>query len=424
MGLFRAGAVPALFTAIVSGLLPVSGPSAQEVGFGSSAGRVRDAIQSVASGTHDVHFSLPAGQPLLYSLSFEFADELSGRCRGLFPNAFARQRDALWWSYVHYSYWRQDSVTDLRLPPNLTLAAAALRVLEMRDASAYPAVQVRRQIAPDVASLVTTLLAVAGGCGSAQTRDVAANLVAIGTFGRLARSTFEATLIRREDTDNGLGFLCVHKGDDRTSEKVQGYRKIGSASLGRETTLGEFIGAIERSRSERQFGSGSRIEVPLIRADCPLTIDPHFHVSLQTVFPDTRSLAGSPAERMADYFIERYIPDLGLKSTGIPLQLSAAELARLRQEIIRYESLPVTREEIDAQIAQTLRKDRENGVRSPQLPLERQRLHTEQFLRTTKYREAGGGPLFDLTRRENGVPNYLAARDLEVMLTLRGEMRK
>lgn len=56
----------------------------------------------------------------------------------------------------------------------------------------------------------------------------------------------------------------------------------------------------------------------------------------------------------------------------------------------------------------------------PREPQEIRRRRFESSLRMKKYRAAHGDALFDLTRAQDGVPNYIVARDNETMLDIRG----
>lgn len=385
-----------------------------------SMGEVREALQAIVAGAVDVHFSLPREQPIAYALAFEFADEVAGRCPGILPRDFAQQRDALWWAYVHYAFWKRDAARARQMLGAWTLVAAGLRAVAMDSGGNYPAMERRKAIEPDVASLAASLLAITGGCGSAAMKAAADNLKAVGTFGTLARHALPATLLRREETANRLGFVCYYRSDEPATVSTQGYRNPTLFSLGQETPLGEFLDYIQRYNEGGRNRAGMIVAPPFIRSDCPLTIDPDFTVSREYVLPAPTMPSGSAAERIAGYFVDDYLPQFGVKSTGNPLRLDQAGLAKLRQEIIRFESIVVSMEDVDARIAAHLKDEQRRGVRSPAEPQWRMRQRFESSIRIQRYKAAGGTALFELATRENGVPNYLVARDVEVMAAMRG----
>jgi hypothetical protein len=385
-----------------------------------SMGEIREALQAIVAGTVDVHFSLPRQQPTAYALAFEFADEVAGRCPGILPRDFAQQRDALWWAFVHYAFWKRDAAGAGQMSRGWTLVAAGLRAVAMDTGGNYPVMEQRKTIEPDVSSLAASLLALTGGCGSAAMKAAADNLKAVGTFGKLARHGLPATLLRREETANRLGFVCYYRSDEPATVSTQGYRNPTLLSLGQETPLGEYLDYIRRYNEGGRDRAGMVIAPPLIRSDCPLTIDPDFTVSREYVLAAPTMPSGSAAERMAGYFVDDYLPQFGVRSTGNPLRLDQAGLAQLRAEIIRFESIVVSVAEVDARIAAHLKDEQRRGVRSPAEPRWRMRQRFESSIRIAKYKAAGGTALFELATRENGVPNYLAARDVDVMAAMRG----
>lgn len=387
------------------------------------AREVEDAIAGITRGEFDTHFYLPLQQPLLFALTFEFADELQRRCPRLVPDGFREQREALWMAYVHYSAWRRDPALPQLNFKGMSLAEATARLISMRLGEAnYPAFFRRKLILPDVPVLVDAMISRGGGCAGKALPDVAGNLVAIGSFGKLPRYSFEATLIGRKPTDNQLGFLCRYKTDDRTVVQVQGYRTPNFAAMLRESPWGAFWEAINRDIDEKKYGKGSlpKPDIPFIRSDCPLTVDPRYRASTEYVLPPAPVFSGTMQERMAAYFIEYHIPNFGMRETKAPLKLGADDLSRLKQEIIRFESIPVSMLEVDAAIRESELKDIGRGSPRPREPQEIRRRRFESSLRMKKYRAAHGDALFDLTRAQDGVPNYIVARDNETMLDIRG----
>jgi hypothetical protein len=220
-------------------------------------------------------------------------------------------------------------------------------------------------IRSDVPLFARTLLERSGGCSGSDAKTIAGNLAAIGTFGTLPHHSLPATLLEREATANGAGFLCVYPGDDKASRKLQGYRLPDPINLLRDSPWGSYWEAINRQIDEGRYGKdrGTRPDIPFIRNDCPLTPDPRYRISTEYTLPTVPQLSGSIAERMSTYFVDYYIPHLGMRETRTPLRLNPGDLQRLREEIIRIESIEVTRAEIEESIRQTDASDRARGQR-------------------------------------------------------------
>lgn len=310
---------------------------------GDPAEEVTAALKSLFR--FDTHFSTPLERPMQYALAFEFSDALDARCPDLFPGHFQGIRDVMWAGYVHYAF---ENTRLERLPEGTDLFAGMAYIIAHHGAAGFPSI-LRRDVLTQLGTgmIADNIIAGLGGCASEPLVMMSNALYAIGTFGTLSQHEFPSTLVRRENTENGVGFVCYYDMDpnDPTLE-TQGYKLVSLYNIGDQSPFGQYIRALMKAAYGDQDG-GNPAQIPFMRSDCPLTPDPRFNLISEFAAPEvpTGTEVLSVPEQFASYFIDAYLPQARKRFDPATLPpVPDRLLADLRQEIINFEtsSLPVT----------------------------------------------------------------------------------
>src|SRR5690606_30233464 len=160
------------------------------------------------------------------------------------------------------------------------------------------------------------------------------------------------------------------------------------------------------------------------RWECPQTLDSERQGwdTRATPYSAELSTGSSKAERMADYFIDVYVPGVGAASLRREVTATKEELNLLRQEIIKLESIELSEEEIQTSYAELVEKLYKQCVEGnprdwcdsrdhwkPDIKLHRHRVRLQKFKELY-----GSSSVFSMEEGQRlmkkGVFQYLAAR--------------
>ncbi len=299
----------------------------------------------VAAGSIDNHYSFPQKFPLAYALSFEFTDSIGKLCPGSVPGDFERARAQ---AYVSYVYSNTTNLGQPSFGPRGTWIDGAVLLSKNMAAAGMPLTKARQDIINfGVDKFASAWIEKIGGCRSGDASKVVDNLVAIGIFGTIKHSSLKSNFIKREDTKNGIGFVCYYMNENDITEKSQGYRKLSNLDAYNYGT--PFNIFLDRLRQGLPEGSGgTRVRPLMLRSDCPRTIDPEFHVNEQWARPKEGAVVpgATTGQRMANYYIDVLAPQFRRQALERNPKLPEPPkeyLEELRKEIIVFEDLPLER---------------------------------------------------------------------------------
>lgn len=327
--------------------LTTQGPSAQT---SYLIDYIQEAIRDI-DGRFDNHFSLPRSRPRTYALAFEFADGLKLACPNFFPDRFEEARAHAFSAYIYYQI---GNVQLERAKLGETWLDGAVQLLKNPAVAGLPTVIERQKLIPlGISRIAATMVRNAGGCSNQKIEMFAANVVAFASFGKLRQSAFKKSFVRREETDNGLGFVCYYDENMKdTSETSQGYLKLSYFNSYRYGTPISMI--VDRGR-EIIYGkqSGTKPKALMLRTDCPLTPDPEFPIIQQWVNPAEGAVqqGATRGERMAAYYIDILVPDEIKRARNRQPDLPEppqSYLRELREEVTKFEDLPLERNALQA----------------------------------------------------------------------------
>jgi hypothetical protein len=233
----------------------------------------------------------------------------------------------------------------------------------------------------------------------------------------LRTQRFKSQFVRKELVDGGNGFVCYYPGERALSERSQGYRVINVANLMNETMAGEYLRALQRDIEKMRTGQSQFTSRLFTRDDCPLTIDPDFAVVSQFIMPDMTDktkATGSIPEKMANYFVDDYlVQEIADKPDALKIADDAFK-NKLRAEIIKFETIVVTKTDLDRAIDSFIKEERQRGFDATREPRSIMRERFAGSMRTKLYKEKYGRALFDMAASTEsmakGIPNYLAVR--------------
>ncbi len=409
---------------LATAMLLSAGPSTAQ-NAAPDLSRVHWALADLIGGTMETHFALPFQNPQLYALGFEFLDEINAKCPGIVPDDTASIRETMFGTYTYYHF---AFIQGEKLPKGTDFITGSARLLGRLAEAGLPVTAARSAIKQmDPAGMAATTIAATGGCDSETTTRLTSNIAAVATFGRIKYrdNPLEPHFTREEISADGMVRACYYAdGEGATTEYSQGYRVINFENFARAVTPIELlIQNIELSRHPGMLGD----QPLLMRHECPSTPDPQFAINSHFVMPDESGVAVdslSGPERMARYFVDDYVPKMGLQSTGVTPDLDEAYKNELKQEIVRFESIEITMADIDREVDKFILAERARGYDGELEPQWRLRQRFGSWLRSEAYRAEFGSALFDLAgqaAQAKGVPNYFAARDYPPLSDMIGQ---
>lgn len=340
-------------------------------------GNAAEFVQFLVEGQFHTHSEFPLRRPDIYALAFETTEEIFRLCPAQAVADYSDAREANRSAYatflLHYREmgWAgsmEQKIAELLASGGLdTIVRSSFDPFEMAGA----------------------LIAATGGCDTPKTERLIQNLIAVGSFGRPIGSP--SRLVDEKVLEGTLH--CTYSTDDPS--RIESQRHVSPGLLG-------------AAYLNPAGGISDAFTGLMMRWSCPGEPDSALQVSSSAVRPslDEGQVIGPDlANRRANYFI-----DVVLRLENPNHGLTDDEIDELHGEIVKFESLEVSTEEVDAAVRAKRLRDQEAG-RSSIWPYERDFAELETWMRMERYKAKYGRRLFDLAVRPNSpVPNYIDER--------------
>lgn len=289
-------------------------------------------IVDIVEGRIDTHVDLPERHPAAYALRHEFLDTLGRSCE--LPDQFDNlvlERELMDQIMFSEALYDTESLGGLS---GASLEEATLRFMANPIGKLGPAHLVRLAIAEDPEAAVRQVVMMLGGCDAPMVERLKFNLDAIAVMGPLMSD--RATLLSAEVSADGDQLNCYYPDPER-----ENYRRFQPYQTTTLVNVTEYLPPFFPYRGKDRF---------FVRSNCPAVPDPAFALLEYRIHaePDLASLPqGDAAEKIAAAFLDQYIPEYVQRQDGAPVTLSPELRSRYFAEIVKFERIPVSQEDIE-----------------------------------------------------------------------------